>query len=250
MNKSNIKKLVPKFLIRPLMKAYFYTLFVKDYFKFKKLSGNRFPVLWKNRYPQLFDKTKSTNFDTHYIYHPAWAVRIIKKINPKLHIDISSTLSFSSILSAFIPVKFYDYRPANLKLSGLSSGEADLLKLPFIDKSVDSISCMHTMEHVGLGRYGDPIDPNADLKAISELKRVLSPGGSLLFVTPIGRPKLMFNAHRIYSFEQIMSYFSDLKLEEFSLIPDDSIKTGMITNATKELADKQKYSCGCFWFKK
>jgi len=109
---------------------------------------------------------------------------------------------------------------------------------------------MHTIEHVGLGRYGDKIDPDGDIKAINELKRVLAIDGNLLFVVPIGKPKLVFNAHRIYSYEQIMSYFSDLKLLNFTLIPDNAREIGLIDNATKEQTDAQKYGCGCFWFKK
>jgi hypothetical protein len=162
-------------------------------------------------------------------------------------VDISSTLHFCSIVSAFIPVKFYDYRPADLCLSGLSSEFADLLALPFPSASVESLSCMHTVEHVGLGRYGDPIDPDGDLKAIAELKRVLAPGGSLLFVAPVGRPKIVFNAHRIYAYDQVVSYFADLDLREFALVPD---RGPLITLATKALADAQTYGCGCFWFQK
>jgi SAM-dependent methyltransferase len=249
-SKDVIKKTIPRFLKKPIAWVYYYSLFLKDYFTFKKLFDGRFPLTWKNRYPQIFDKTSTTNFDAHYIYHPAWAARIVKKINPEFHTDISSTLTFSSMLSAFIPIKFYDYRPANLTLDNLESKHADLQNLPFKDGELASLSCMHTVEHIGLGRYGDPIDPRGDLKAIGELKRVLAPGGDLLFVVPIGKPRIMFNAHRIYSYEQIMSYFSDLHLEEFSLIPDNAQKIGMVFNTTKELTDHQKYGCGCFWFKK
>jgi hypothetical protein len=250
--KKTIKILSPSFVKGTLKKAFLYTLFVADFKKFKEGSKNnrRFTVAWKNRYPRLFDNTMETSFDAHYIYHPAWAARIVKKINPEFHTDISSTLTFSSILSAFIPVKFYDYRPAHLTLSNLTSDKADLQKLPFDDNSIVSLSCMHTVEHLGLGRYGDPIDPDGDVKAISELKRVLSKNGDLLFVVPLGKPQIRFNAHRIYSYAQIMDYFSDLKLEEFSLIPDNAETAGMIADATKELADKQAYGCGCFWFKK
>jgi hypothetical protein len=109
---------------------------------------------------------------------------------------------------------------------------------------------MHVVEHIGLGRYGDPLDPDGDLKAISELKRVMAVGGSLLFVAPIGKSRIMFNAHRIYSYDQIMSYFSDLEAKEFTLIPDDPQDGGLINNATKEMADAQRYGCGCFWFRK
>lgn len=198
----------------------------------------------------LGENTATTHFDTHYIYHPAWAARILQKTRPKSHTDISSTLTFSSIVSAFIPVEFYDYRPANIFLSDLSSKKADLQKLPFADGSISSLSCLHTVEHIGLGRYGDPIDPDGDLQAISELKRVLARDGNFLFAVPIGKPKISFNAHRIYSYDQIMSYFSDLTLQEFSLIPDNAIETGILINSTREASNNQNYGCGLFWFTK
>jgi hypothetical protein len=109
---------------------------------------------------------------------------------------------------------------------------------------------MHVVEHVGLGRYGDSLNPAGDLKAMTELQRVIAPGGSLLLVVPVGKPKIMFNAHRIYSYEQILRYFSEIHLEEFALIPDRSDSRGIIYDASQELADAQDYGCGCFWFKK
>jgi len=228
-------------------------LFLKEYRKFKRLSkgGTReFEVLWQDRYPCLNDKTPSTGFDHHYVYHTAWAARVLAQMRPALHIDISSSLYFCSLVSAFIPVSFYDYRPANLKLSNLSSKAADLLALPFADCSIHSLSCMHVIEHIGLGRYGDSLDPDGDLKAIAELKRVVAQGGLLLFVVPIGKPKIMFNAHRIYSYEQVANCFPEFELEEFALIPDNPKDGGLIYNACKEMADKQIYGCGCFWFTK
>lgn len=141
--------------------------FQKDLVLFNKL-GIDYGIQVKNEdlFPCLNDNTEYTGFDAHYIYHPAWAARIVKQISPSIHIDISSTLHFCSILSAFIPVKFYDYRPAILDLDNLNSLKADLMNLPFEDNSIESISCMHTVEHIGLGRYGDPLDPMGDIKAI------------------------------------------------------------------------------------
>jgi SAM-dependent methyltransferase len=109
---------------------------------------------------------------------------------------------------------------------------------------------MHVVEHVGLGRYGDPLDPEGDLKAMRELTRVLAPGGTLLFVVPVGRPKIVFNAHRIYSYEQVLNCFQGLTLRNFFLIPDNALEDGPMPSATKEDADKQAYGCGCFWFTK
>lgn len=210
-----------------------------------KKSGRDFKFGLK---PCLKDKTKNTDFDLHYIYHPAWAARILATTKPEKHIDISSTLYFSSIISAFINTEFYDYRPADIHLDGLSSKATDLNKLQFSDNSIKSLSCMHTVEHIGLGRYGDEIDPDGDLKAIGELKRVLAPEGNLLFVTPIGNPRILFNAHRVYSYEQIMGCFSGLELKEFSLISE--IEHRLIRNADPKLTKKEKYACGCFWFTK
>lgn len=227
--------------------------FISDYRNFltsAKSTTARFPLQKKDFFPCLLDKTADTPFDPHYTYHPAWAARVVARVMPKKHIDISSTLRFATIVSAFLPVEFYDYRPANLRLPNLESKPGDLMSLPFADSSVESISCMHTIEHIGLGRYGDPIDYDADIKAINELVRVLAPGGTLIFVTPVGKPKIEFNAHRIYSYEQIMSYFSSLKLTEFSLIPDNWQEQGLIENADPALVASQNYACGCFVFTK
>ena len=225
--------------------------FRSDFKKFRILStksGSRFPVLWQNRFPCLEDNTANTAFDRHYIYHVSWAARIIALTKPVLHIDISSILYFSSIISAFVPVKYYEYRPADLCLDNLESCTADLLNLPFPNDSVSSMSCMHVVEHIGLGRYGDPLDPDGDLKAIAELTRSLSPGGNLLFVVPVGKQKLAFNAHRIYTVEKVISYFPSLKLIEFALIPDNQNIGGLLRKAEPTLADQQTYGCGCFWF--
>ncbi|MBI2476215.1 MAG: DUF268 domain-containing protein [Candidatus Taylorbacteria bacterium] len=227
-----------------------YLEFLSNWRKFKSFGNERFAMDWNERKPCLGDKTKQTGFDRHYVYHPAWAARVLAETKPKTHTDISSTLTFGVIVSAFLPVEFYDYRPAALELDNLKSAAADLTALPFKDGSVQSLSCMHTVEHIGLGRYGEPLDPDGDLKAIGELMRVLAPKGDLLFVAPVGKPKIVFNAHRVYAYGQIMEYFSKLKLVEFSLIPEDARDGGLIRNADPKLADLERYGCGCFWFKK
>ncbi len=233
-----------------------------DYFRYKKalkegvtVNGKkteinrRFSISLLDAHPQIKDKTLTTHFDRHYVYHTSWAARVLAESRPKKHIDISSSLYFAGITSAFIPIDFYDYRPAHLHLSNLESKKGDLLALPFEDNSVQSISCMHTIEHVGLGRYGDPINPDGDIEAINELKRVTAHGGSILFVVPIGEKAMIeFNAHRIYTYEQVMKLFSDVTLKEFALIPEDENKGGLIRNTSPSLIEGEHYGCGCFWF--
>ncbi len=199
------------------------------------------------------DATTSTPFDRHYVYHPAWAARVVRSIQPDLHIDISSTLHFCTMLSAFIPVKFFDYRPASVVLSNLSSEKADLTALPFSNDSIHSLSCMHTVEHIGLGRYGDPIDYDGDVKAIKELARVLAKDGHLLFVVPVGNRSIIhFNGHRVYHPNLVKELFSaeGLRLKEFILIPEEAKDGGLVQDPSSELMAKQTYACGCFWYTK
>jgi len=243
----NFLRSVKRFVFR--IKSYLLFPFIAGSFvSFKtRDKQKRFKNSFLDIFPCLFENIPYTRFDTHYVYHTAWAARKVKEIDAREHVDISSSLYFSGIVSAFKPVRFYDFRPANLNLSNLDSRQGDLLELPLESNLINSLSCMHTVEHVGLGRYGDNIDPEGDLKAAKELSRVVSKGGSLLFVVPIGKPRIQFNAHRVYSYEMIVAMFPDFSIKEFSLIPDNALETGIIYNATKEMADKQIYGCGCFW---
>jgi SAM-dependent methyltransferase len=227
------------------------TDFRADFERFRAMTAEpRFELDWDDRLPCLGDRTPATGFDRHYVYHTAWAMRVLARVRPAEHVDVASSLYFAALASAVVPVRYFEYRSVDLRLPGLSCGQADLRRLPFADHSVPSLSCMHVVEHVGLGRYGDPLDPGGDLKAMAELRRVLAPGGSLLFVVPVGRPRVQFNAHRIYAFEQVREAFSELELAEFALVPDRTFGSAIIAPATKQQADAQRYGCGCFWFRR
>lgn len=222
---------------------------LNDFFHFQKTKDERFKLSLIDSYPCIKDRTVKTGFDRHYVYFTAWAARKVRELAPVKHVDISSSLYFSGIVSAFVPVDFYDYRPADLTLSNLRSLEGNLTKLPFADDSIASLSCMHVIEHIGLGRYGDPIDSKGDIKSAAELTRVLARDGTLLFVTPVGeKSKIEFNAHRIYSYQAVIDLFPHLKLKEFTLIPEKS--GAPIENADPSLLKNESYACGCFVFTK
>lgn len=225
----------------------------KVFNKFKnikdELSDNRFVMEWEDRQLYLNDATGTTSFEPHYTYHTAWAARLLKKLNIKKHIDISSSFTgFATIVSAFVDIDFYDIRPAKINLSGLKCFDGSILNLPFDDNSIDSISCMHVIEHIGLERYGDDYDPKGDIKGINELIRVTKNGGYIIFVVPMAElAKIQYNAHRIYTYDMIIEYFKSCKLIEFSLIKDNA---QFIENASKEELKNQNWSCGCFLFQK
>jgi len=130
-------------------------------------------------------------------------------------------------------------------MAGLLNCSGDILNLPFADQSLSSISCLHVAEHVGLGRYGDPLNPDGTRLACAELQRVLAPGGDLFFAVPVGRPRVCFNAHRIHTPEIIIDFFEGLNLVEFSGVHDDAtfaerVSPGEFSNSI--------YACGMFWF--
>lgn len=213
--------------------------------------GIRFALYLRDIKACLVDATATTGFDRHYVFHCAWAARVLARTRPVEHTDISSSLYFVSGVSAFVPIRFLDYRPTNLGLSGLREQAVDIRQLPFASESVQSLSCMHVVEHIGLGRYGDPIDYDGDLIACAELKRVIAPGGRLLFVVPLAaQPRIAFNAHRIYALDQVMGMFDELRLEEFCLIPDREEDGGLVASPSEELLARQRYGCGCFLFRK
>jgi len=226
-----------------------YIAFVAGFVRRRKVLGDlRFQCAWKDRKPCLNDRTAATGFDAHYVYHTAWAARVLHRLSPGTHVDVGSCLRFATMVSAFVPIEFYDYRAARLELPGLKSGQADVTRLPFEDEAIASLSCMHVVEHVGLERYGDAFDPQGDVKAMRELARVLAPGGYLLLVVPVGRvARIQYNAHRIYRAEQVVTGFSSLELLEFALVTDDG---SFIAAADISLADAQQYGCGCFLLRK
>jgi SAM-dependent methyltransferase len=225
--------------------------FRQEFDRFMELAGSapRLPMRTVDISPQLSDRATITPIDRHYTYHPAWAARVLAKTLPSKHVDISSIVNFCTIVSAFVPVDFYDFRPAPIELDGLYTGAADLTQLHFPDDSIASLSCMHVIEHIGLGRYGDPLDPDGDLKAISELVRVVAPGGDLLVATPVGQPRVAFNAHRVYDYETFARYFLPLELVEFTLIEEHGVG-GLVVAPSLERVRAEYYACGCFWFRK
>ncbi len=66
-------------------------------------------------------------------------------------------------------------------------------------RKFDVAFSISSFEHDGLGRYGDPLDPEGDLKALAYMKAsVVKPGGALILAMPSGGDFIEFNAHRIY----------------------------------------------------
>jgi SAM-dependent methyltransferase len=198
----------------------------------------------------LDDRDGAAGYDRHYFLHTAWAARVLAETSPTSHVDVSSHLTFSAVASAFVPMTLLEFAPPPTPVEGLEIQRGDVTRLPLADGSVKSLSCMHVVEHIGLGRYGDALDPEGDLKAMGELRRVLAPGGQLLLVVPVGRPRVVFNAHRVYDPGMVVEGLRPLKLSEFALIPDNHADGDLVRRADLSLGLHQSYGCGCFHFMK
>jgi SAM-dependent methyltransferase len=223
-----------------------YVWYIRDWIRYKKLDPKE-KIAGINLFPILDEKVSLTPFDAHYFYQEIWAMKRILKRRPGKHVDLASKYSFSGYLSLFLPVEFVDLRPIAARLPQLRVIRANILHLPYNENSLTSLSSLHVIEHIGLGRYGDVIDPDGTKKAIKEMIRVVKPGGHIYLSLPIGKYRLCFNAHRIHPPEMIIKEFKGCKLDEFSAVDDEG--------NLHEKVDWRKYSglcygCGLFIFRK
>ena len=222
-----------------------YGSFLRDLRRFNRLDTGS-PARLRDLTPHLFNKGSGHKIDPHYLYQSAWAFRRINESNVEEHVDVGSESKFVAILSAVVDVTFVDLRALDVEVESLHSKVGDILSLPYPDRSVASLSSLHVIEHIGLGRYGDPIDPDGTRKAAKELLRVLAPEGNLYVSLPIGAHRVCFNAHRVHSTASVLEMFNGLELVEFSAVSD----AGSFTrNADLDAFDEARYSCGLFWFR-
>lgn len=221
-----------------------YVQFVRDIHCYSRMAGAA-PMQLKNVRPMLADKEMA--FDAHYFYQAAWSFRRIYARKIALHVDIGSDIRFIGLLSAVCRVTFIDIRPLDTELAGIDYLCGSVLSLPFKSGSVQSLSCLHVLEHIGLGRYGDPLDPLGTQKGASELVRVLAEGGELYVSLPVGRPRLCFNAHRIHTAEQVLEYFGELQSVEISWVDD---RGHYHADGDLVAMRNSTYACGLFRFRR
>lgn len=217
-----------------------------DFSRYKRLPGSE-PLKIKDTWPALHERSSDHELDAQYFYVNAWAMRRIHLNRPGQHIDIGAQTILAGLLSATVPVTYIDYRALTVRLDGLTCVCGSIQALPYRDNSIESLSCLHVAEHVGLGRYGDTLDPDGTRKACNELKRVLARDGNLYFAVPVGRERVCFNAHRVHAPETIIGYFDELELMEFSGVNENGV---FIDNANIKEFQAVSYALGIFWFKK
>jgi SAM-dependent methyltransferase len=200
-----------------------------------------------------FDYYKQYHFDrgihpANYVdFECAFAAKHLMRLNPEKLLDVGSYRHFVIGLLAGRAVTTVDVRPRNKILENETILVCDSKKLDLPDDCVDVVVSLCAVEHFGLGRYGDEIDPDGDLKAVAEMMRVVRPGGHVILTTTItgGAPFVAFNVHRVYDRAMIMQMTSPMICRDetvFSISGGDS--TG-VENASKTPRLWDIY-CGCF----
>jgi SAM-dependent methyltransferase len=240
---KKIFKRIWRYISQTVTGVFWYT---GDLFRYRRQLGSSGGGFYL--FPQIFDKNSAShNFDKHYVYMDRWAFKNLLADKPAEHVDVGSSIRFLSMASAVTKLKFVDIRPVKLDFDSFECIEGSILKMPFADNSVNSLSCLHVAEHIGLGRYGDPLDPLGTILACKELERVLAPGGRLYFALPVGKQATYFNAHRVHNPNLITQYFKNLRLVEFAAVTDAG---HFVPQARLEDFADSNYACGCFIFKK
>lgn len=222
---------------------------IRTYNRMNKL--NETFVYKKKNKRACFDwNSEAGTIDGHYFLQDLYMAKKVLKDNPKRHYDIGSRIDgFIAHLLTNMSVTMIDIRPLEFEVDGLDFMRGNATSLIGIaDNSIDSLSCLHALEHFGLGRYGDPIDPDAWRLALNEMQRVLKSGGKLYLSVPIGdNEKLCFNAHRIFSPLTVVNAIPSMNLIQFSFIKDMRIIGGGDVYENNVYGE---YACGLFIFEK
>jgi hypothetical protein len=226
-------------------------LFFRDYATYRRKNQDpRFPIRLVDSFPCLFDRFEASGIKPrHYFHQDWWAAKKVFESKVSEHFDFGSRIDgFVAHCSVFCKVQVFDIRPLPPLNANITFIQSDITRLEHVaDSSIRSLSSLHVFEHLGLGRYGDPVGSEMLQNAVNEVTRVLAAGGEFYFSVPIGIQRLEFNGQRVFAVRTVLDMYRDLKLIEFSAIDD---RDELHIAADPETFDEAEYSCGLFHFRK
>ena len=163
-------------------------IFLREYHQFKKQAKHGhidFPL--GKLHPCFEDRLQASGTASgHYFHQDLLVAGKIFKNNPIKHVDIGSRMDgFIAHVASFRQIEFFDIRKLNTQIDNIRFIQADIMNdnLNLINYCY-SISCLHALEHFGLGRYGDRIDYQGHLLGWNNIYKIKKKGGDFIFRCP------------------------------------------------------------------
>lgn len=223
--------------------------YIRNWIAFSRQHSGRI-----NFFPCLHDwYEEGGTTKNEYFWQDLYVARKIHSANPQKHIDVGSRVDgFVAHVASFRDIEVIDIRPVTSKIPGVTFKQADLMaNNSLLSSQCDSLSCLHALEHFGLGRYGDLIDPLGYVKGLANMAALLNTGGTFYLATPIGRERVEFNAHRVFDPRSLLQVAEShgCSLAGFAWFTQDN----GLTESKTFLADiamlsEASYSLGIFTF--
>jgi hypothetical protein len=223
--------------------------FLRDLHRWKKEGGQVSSV-----YPILSDwSDQAGDASGAYFHQDMLIARLIYEARPNRHIDVGSRFDgFVAHVAVFREIEVVDIRPMQAAVRNVRFIQANVMQgAAELKNSTDSLSCLHALEHFGLGRYGDPIDPHGHLKGFSSLVDMLKPSAALYLSFPIGRPVVEFNAHRVFDCQEVLHWPSSelLCLQRFDYVDDEgALHESIPRDEIRARCAELKHGCGIYSF--
>ena len=229
-------------------------IYISDWWKFQRSYSGKLEFK-----PCLHDRYEEGGITkSEYFWQDLLVAQWVHKANPLKHVDVGSRVDgFVAHVASFREIEVFDVRPITSVIPGVVFYQADLMEAPDLALKerggyCDSMSCLHTIEHFGLGRYGDPIDVRGYEKGIASLASLIKPNGTLYLSTPIGIERVEFNANRVFNPQTIINVaeLNALKLDSLAIISNGSVHDIDVNEESLRELSEEIYSLGIFTFKK
>lgn len=203
-----------------------------------------------------FEEGGSTK--SEYFWQDLLVARWIFEARPEKHVDVGSRVDgFVAHVASYRDIEVFDVRPISTRIQNIKFTQADLMSAASLpvssDGYCDSLSCLHALEHFGLGRYGDPIDPGGHERGFANMVRLLRPGGVFYLSVPIGRERVEFNANRVFCPNSVvkLAEMNGLTFRRLTAIADGAaLKDIQVPSEEFKALAERNYNLGIFVFTK
>lgn len=227
--------------------------YLKDYYEIKRQASHAerdFP--FGKFYPCLDGRSRESGTASgHYFHQDLLIANKIFKNNPAKHVDIGSRVDgLVAHVASFREIEVFDIRKLKSDIQNVRFNQVDLVdKFLRLPDYCDSVSCLHALEHFGLGRYGDKVDYNGHLVGWENIYRLLKKNGKFYFSVPIGEQRIEFNAHRVFSLKYLLTLFDGkYKIDSFAYVNDNGHLLSNVELKQQPVQDNFSchYGCGIF----